>query len=347
MPRTPLTLITPVLTTLLAAACGSATTPPPAAVSPDTWATVDGRAITKSQVDKAFSRAGDGQPLSEEETLAAKINLLDSMVLQDILVNRAAGLKIEVPASEVDTAFNEARKGIPDETFKQELTKRNLTEAEMRDGLRRELLAQKVVEQEVVAKATVSDQEVTDFFNANRAQFNLPEEAFRLAQIVVTPEREPQVANRTGNDATSPQAAQAKVQMLLERLKSGTPFGDLARDFSEDPESAPRGGDLGMVPLSAIKQAPPALRDATLAATPGTARVASEGGAFTIVYVVAREAAGQRELTTPGVKDQITAGLKGRKEGLLRAAYLTAARTDADVVNYIARRVVDAKGLPK
>ena len=36
--------------------------------------------------------------------------------------------------------------------------------------------------------------------------------------------------------------------MLMERLKAGTPFGDLAADFSEDPESAPRGGDLGFIP---------------------------------------------------------------------------------------------------
>lgn len=335
-----------VLTTLLATACGS-TAPAPAPISPNTWATIDGRPISKDQVDKAYNRAGDGQPLSEEETLAAKLNLLDTLILQEILVTRAGPLKVEVPAADLDKAFNDARQGIPDEAFKQELTKRNLTEAEMREGLRRELLAQKVVEQEVSAKVTVTDQEVTDFFAANRAQFNLPEEAFRLAQIVVTAARDPQIGNRTGDDATTPQAAQAKVQMLLERLKSGTPFGDLARDFSEDPESAPRGGDLGLVPLSAIKQAPPALRDATLAATPGTARVASDGGSFTIVYVVAKEPAGQRELTTPGVKDQITAGLKARKEGLFRAAYLSAARTDADIVNYIARRVVDAKGLPK
>ena len=44
----------------------------------------------------------------------------------------------------------------------------------------------------------------------------------------------------------------------MERLKAGASFGDLARDFSEDPESAPRGGDLGLVPLSAVKQAAPA-----------------------------------------------------------------------------------------
>ena len=57
----------------------------------------------------------------------------------------------------------------------------------MRDGLRRDLLAQKVIEHEVVAKVTVTDQDVTDFFNANRAQFNRKEDAYHIAQIAVTP----------------------------------------------------------------------------------------------------------------------------------------------------------------
>jgi parvulin-like peptidyl-prolyl isomerase len=158
---------------------------------------------------------------------------------------------------------------------------------------------------------------------------------------VVTPLRDQQLANRTGDDATTPQAAAAKVKMLMDKLQSGTPFGDLARDFSEDPESAPRGGDLGLVPMSAINQAAPALRDAVLKLEPGKARVVSGGGAHTIVYVVAHEPAGQRDLSTPNVKDQIRNALKGRREQLLRAAFITAARTDADVVNYLARRVVE------
>jgi hypothetical protein len=49
-------------------------------------------------------------------------------------------------------------------------------------------------------------------------------------------------------------------------------------------------------------------------------------------------------LSTPGVKDQISAGLRTRREQLLRGAYLTAARTDAQVVNYLARRVVASDG---
>ena len=44
------------------------------------------------------------------------------------------------------------------------------------------------------------------------------------------------------------------------------------------------------------------------------------------------------------MRDRITQGLKGRKEQLLRTAYLAAARADADVVNYQARRVVEAQG---
>ena len=70
--------------------------------------------------------------------------------------------------SELDAAYNEAKKNIPDEAFQQELTRRNITAEDMREGLRRELLTQKVINQEVGSKITVTDQEVTDFFKANR-----------------------------------------------------------------------------------------------------------------------------------------------------------------------------------
>ena len=46
----------------------------------------------------------------------------------------------------------------------------------------------------------------------------------------------------------------------------------------------------------------------------------------------------------PAVRDGITQTLRGRKEQLLRAAYLTAIRSDAQVVNYLARRLVENKG---
>ena len=329
------------------ASCGSKPGAPAAAppVSANAWAVVDGKEITRDDVEKAYRRVRDeSQPVSEEEALTAKLTLLNDMIVQEILLAKAAALKLEVPQADLDNAYNNARKNIPDEAFQQELKKRSLSAADMREGLRRELLAQKVIEQEVGSKISVSDKEVNDFFTANRAQFNVAEESYHIAQIVVTPVREPQTANGTGDDAATPEAAATKVRMLMERLKGGASFRDLAAGYSEDPESAPRGGDLGFVPISRLKQAPPQLRNAVLGKSPGSVNVAAAGGAYTLVLVVAHEPAGQRDLSTPGVKERITDTLRSRREQLLRTAYLTAARGDAVVVNHLAKRLVEAKG---
>jgi peptidyl-prolyl cis-trans isomerase SurA len=312
-------------------------------VSADTWAVVDGRQITRSDVDNAYRRSRDmSQTLSDEETLTAKLAILNDLILQDILIAKAAALKVDVPAADLDTAYANARKNLGDDAYQQELTRRSLTVADMREGLRKELLTQKVIEQEVGSKITVTDQEVTAFFNANRAQFNVAEESYHIAQIVVTPIRDPQIANSTGDDATTPQAAVAKIRMLMERLKAGASFRDLATGYSEDPDSAPRGGDLGFLPVSRLKQAPAPLRDAVLNKAAGSVNVASANGAHTLVLVVAHEQAGQRDLSTPGVKERITDTLRGRRDQLLRAAYLTVVRSDATVVNHAARRLLDA-----
>ena len=331
--------------------CGSPSAPAapakPAAppITADTWAIVDGRQIMRSDVDKAFERNRDpNQTLSEEETLIAKLRLLDDLIMQDLLMARAPALQITVADAEIEKAYTDAKRGATDDVFKQELTRRNLTETDVRDSIRRDLTVQKVLQKEITDKVTVSDQEVTDVFNANKSSFNLPEDAVHIAQIVVTPGRDQQVANRSGNDATTPQEAQSKVATLMQRLQAGAAFGDLARDYSEDPESAPRGGDMGLVAVSAIRRAPAALRDAVLNTEEGRASVVQDANVLRIVLVVSRQKAGQRDLSTPGTKEQITQAIRTRKEQLLRDAYLNTRRVDADVTNYLARRLVERNG---
>jgi peptidyl-prolyl cis-trans isomerase SurA len=335
---------TVLVATLLVSACrgGSTTTPP---VTADTWATVDGKQIGRNEVDKAYARTQSlDQQLSDEETWLAKLRVLDELITQELVIAKAPALQIAIPESELDKAVADVKGGSAAEVFQQELTKRNLTEADVREGLRRDLLVQRVMEKEVIEKAVVSDQEVTDFFNNNKAQFNLAEDSVHLAQIIVTPGPDPQIANRTGDDATTPAAAAQKVGKLMDQLKMGGNFAELARDFSEDPDSAARGGDFGVVPLSTIRQAPAPIRDAVLNMQAGNARVVNDGNVLRIVFVVSKESAGQRDLSTPGVKEQITQALKTRKEQLLRDAYLAALRTDAEITNYLARRLVQGNG---
>jgi len=311
------------------------------------WAVVDGREIRRDDVEKAYRRvAPPNNAASEEEKATAKLSLLNEMIVQDILVAKAAALAIQVTDNEVDNAYLERKKNMPDDAFQKELNMRGLTIEDMKAGLRRELLADKVVEREVTAKVSVTDQEITDYFNAHKAQFNLAEPAYRIAQIVVTPVQEPQVGNRKGHDATTQEAADAKVQMLMAQLKGGADFSELAMDYSEDPNTAKNGGDLGFVPLSQLNQAPPLLRDAVLKTNPGSVSRVSSGGAHTLVLVVAKEEAGQRDLSMPGVKDGIMSTMRNQRLSLLRAAYLTAARADASVTNYLARQLVQSTGKP-
>ena len=329
---------------LLSVACSGANSAPS---SPDVWAVVDGREIRRDAVEKAYRRvAPPNATATEEEKTTAKLGLLNEMIVQDILVAKAGALSIQVTDNDVDNAYLERKKNMPEDAFQKELNMRGLSMDDMKAGLRRELLADKVVEREVTSKVAVTDQEIADYFNSHKAQFNLAEPAWRIAQIVVTPVQEPQLANRKGHDATSQQAADAKVTMLMTQLQGGADFGELAMDYSEDPQTAPRGGDLGFVPLSQLNQAPQLLRDAVLKTKPGSVSRVSSGGAHSLVLVVAKEEAGQRDLSMPGVKDGIMSNMRNQRTALLRNAYLTAARADAAVTNYLARQIVQSTGKP-
>src|SRR5688572_20731118 len=327
MTRSRLSLLLALGVSIVFGACRSNSTAPGApAASPNVWATVGQRQISRDEVEKAYRREATPQQPSEEEALAGKLALLNEMIIQELVLTKARELKIELSDTELDTAFAEAKKNITDDQFQKELASRNLTPADMRENLRRDLLASKVMEREVIGKIAVTDDDVKAFYEANRASFNRPEDAYHIAQITVTPVRANQQINRSGNDAATPQEAQAKAQMLMERLKAGAPFAELAADFSEDPESAQRGGDLGFVPISALRQAnvAPALRDAVLNSPAGSVRMVSISGGHTIVLVVARDTAGQKDPSMPQVKDAITSTLRGRREQLMRAAYVTA-----------------------
>ena len=342
----PLTLSALLAVCFLSACRGnppSSSAPAPVTVTTETWAVVANHEIKRTDVEKAFERVRDpNQPMSDDEAMTAKLNVLNDLILQESLLAKAAALKLEVPESDITGAYDKARGGVPEEEFQKGLTARGLTPAEVRDGFRRELLAQKVLDQEVKAKSTVSDQEVQSFFDKNRARFTLPEEAYHLAQIVVTPFRDPQLTNSTGDDATTPEQATIKVRVLMERLKQGAQFQDLAAAYSEDPESARRGGDVGFVPISKLKQAPPPLQNAVIGKTPGTATVASINGGHTIVFVLEHEQAGQRDLSSPGVKDRITQALRNEREQMLRVAYMSTIRSETPVVNYAARRLLES-----
>src|SRR5687767_10614875 len=114
-------LLAVVVITSTLSACRSTSSPAAPAVSPDTWATVDGREIKREAVDKAFQRARDASqpPPSEEEAVTAKLSILNDLILEDILLAKAGELKIEVAEAELEKRFTEAKGNMPEDAFQQ------------------------------------------------------------------------------------------------------------------------------------------------------------------------------------------------------------------------------------
>jgi peptidyl-prolyl cis-trans isomerase SurA len=187
----------------------------------------------------------------------------------------------------------------------------------------------------------ITDQDVKEFYEQNKAGFNLAEPQFHIAQILVTPRPDDDVRNLKNDNATDFESARRKIQMIDARLKQGEDFAMLAQNYSEDAATNQNGGDIGFIPESSLSNASPDLRRAVLSLQPGqnSAIIATQEG-FRIFRLVSREPAGQRELNDPRVQQNIRSTLVNRKDQLLQAAYYEIARNEAKVINYYAEKVL-------
>jgi peptidyl-prolyl cis-trans isomerase SurA len=319
--------------------------------APDVWAVVNAKEIKRDEVDKYYrTRVNpEGQEPSLEESLSQKLNVLDELINNEILLEKAKKLNLEASDGEVEDKFTELKSPYTEDEFQRRLKDQAMSVEDLKLELRRQLSIQKLLNREVVAKISITDQDVTDFYNANKAQFNVAEPQYHIAQIVVTPRKDPQIRNRKNDDASNEAEAQRKVKMLMDRLNSGADFAQLAMDYSEDANTAGTGGDLGYVPESALNQSDPALKKAVVGLKAGQVSPPiqvqpKDGARILILKLITRESPGLRGIGEAQVQSTIRDTLRNRKEQLLRLAYLAIARDGAVVKNFLAEQVIEAAG---
>jgi len=313
----------------------------------DVWAVVNGTEIKRDEVEKYYRSQinPEAQEPSQEEALSLKLNVLEQLINNEILLEGAKKLNLEASDGEVEDKFTELKSPFTEEEFQRQLKQRGMGVDDLKRDLRRQLSIQKLLNREVAAKVTITDQDVLDFYNANRNQFNVAEPQYRISQIVITPHKDAQIRNRKNDDATTEAEAQRKAKMLMDKLDSGADFAQLAMDYSEDMNTAANGGDLGYIPESALNQSDPTLKRTVLALKPGqVSQPIVLKDSTRILKLVAREAAGLRGVNDPQVQQTIRDTLRNRKEQLLRSAYLAVGRDQAHVTNFLAQQVVEAAG---
>jgi peptidyl-prolyl cis-trans isomerase SurA len=332
-----------VLTALMPISCRKT---PPANVA----AEVNNRSITNAELDKfyqtQFPQAVEGS--SEDTVMSQKLELLTSLITNEIMLQKAEKLGLTAVDADVETEFNKMKSPYTKEEFDKQLEARHMTTDDLKAQIRRDLTVNKLINKEITSHITITDADVTNFYNANKASFNLAEPQIHLAQIVITPYADPNVRNLKNSKAQTDSEAQTKVKDIAGRLQRGEDFAMLAQNYSEDPNTAPNGGDMGFIPVSNLEKASPELRKMVESLPPGVAsqpiRTQNE---YRILKVISREPAGQRDLQDPRVQQNIRETLLNRKDQLLKAAYYETARNSAKIENYLAKGIVDNAGKTK
>ena len=324
--------------------------------SGDVMATVDGRKIFRSDVDKYYDNnvASAQQAPTGEQATALRLNILHTMIDDEILMRRAEKLGLLATDEEIDRKYNEFKAPFTQEEFDKRLKDKKITLADFKRDIRRSITVEKVMNKEVSSKINVTDQDITDYYTAHKGEFNLIETQYHLALITVSTAPDPKVQNQ--NDKAQNEAdARKKIQMIANRLESGEDFATLAMNYSEDAETSGNGGDLGFTPESSLRNTDPSTRDIVMKLKPGqySSVIAVVNPAskqlmgFRIVKLLAKEPAGQRALADPRVQQAVRSQLRDRREQLLKAAYYEILRNSAKVENYYAKRVLDSNGMVK
>jgi len=231
------------------------------------------------------------------------------------------------------------------EEFDRQLAGRHTTLGDLRAQIRQQLTVDKLVNKEITSRVNITDADVANFYNANKASFNLAEPQVHLAQILVTPDPNTPVRNLRNSKARNQAEARAKIQNLEAQLKQGANFATLAENYSEDADSALNGGDRGYIPESALANSSPELRKLILSMQPNQiSPIIPTPDGYRILRLISKESAGQRELNDPNVQQSIRENLRNAKDQLLRAAYYEVARNSSKIDNYLARSIVEKSG---
>ncbi len=315
-------LLPAVVAVAIALSVAGCKTAKPAGV--EVQAEVNGRAILTADVEKFYQQQiqeESQKPVGEQETML-RLNVLQGLIEREILLQQAEKQGLLATDAEVINRFTELKSPYTEEEFSKQLQQRGLTVDQLKDQIRREESVKKLMNKEISSRISITDAEIKKFYEDNRASFNVPETRYQLAQILVTPDPNEQVRNLKSDKASQ-----------------------VAQSYSEDPNSAPNGGELGFVPISGLDKADAQLKQAVLVMQPGqVSKVIHSRDGYHIIKVLAKEQGGQRQFSDPAVQQSIRSNLLGRKEQLLKAAYYDELRNQAKVTNYLSRRILEAAG---
>jgi peptidyl-prolyl cis-trans isomerase C len=201
--------------------------------------TFEGGDVTQGELDEFAERNGFGNLSKDDPQYQTAVQqIMPQLVGIEIAKAYAQEQNITVSDEEVDQEIAKIKEQVGDqarssgqdmsnqEAYEQALKQNNITEDQLREDIRENLPVQKVQER-VTGDAAPSDKEIQNYYEKNKeAQFTTPEQ--RCVRHILF--------NKDQKE---------KAEDVKQKLENGGDFAKLAKEYSQDPGSAEKGGDLG------------------------------------------------------------------------------------------------------
>ncbi len=159
-----------------------------------------------------------------------------SSIEDEILQQRAAKLNLAASDEDVTAKLTEMKAPYTQEELDKQLKQRNMTLDDLEARSRRTLTKEKLLNKEIESKINITDSDISTYYNAHKAEFNLIEPQYHLYQIVASAVPAQQAGNNLPAKPINEADAKNKIQVLYNRLRSGEDFASVAIQFSDNAE---------------------------------------------------------------------------------------------------------------
>src|SRR6478672_10080197 len=304
-------------------------------------ARVNNQIITRSDMEKAkqtnLEELKQRFPSDwQEKWTRAQNDILRDLIDQQLLLARGDELGI-TGQTEVVKRLNQLRQQMnlaSIDDLEAEAKKQGVSYEDFKEQIRIGAVTQQVIGQEVGGKIHISNEDIQDWYNKHQKELEGPEEV-GLSEIMVS--TQPAKQNVEGKDQqaadqskTLPEdpakvaEAEAKANQLLDQLKKGAKFDDLAKKSSDGPTAA-QGGTLGTFKRGELAKD---LEEKTFSLKPGeTTDVIRTRQGFIILKVTGHRAAGVPPMKD--ISDRIREAIYSERLEPAARAYLTKLREQA------------------
>lgn len=216
-------------------------------------AVVGDQVITRFDLEEQFlgkiQRHEVDEPKTRADSMKIRRDVLNDMVEEELLLQKAKDLKVEVTDADitpaVDNQVKQVRAGFTNETeFRNALVKAGMGTPEeyrryLMDQLRRrythEKVLQKLRQDGKIIPVNVTDAEIAAEFQREKPFLGPKPASVTFKQIVIAPQP----------SAAAKEVARVKAESLLAQIKAGADFDRIAKRESMDLATKDVGGDLG------------------------------------------------------------------------------------------------------